>query len=151
VEDAPGGYRVLFELLDETVYTALERRELLAVSREIEDRAFRVGDGTLRVSFQTLSAFESQAALYHKLASATDLDIHIYGVDDWTPPRIDGITYHEFSAGPLERYWVLAFDGSSDGTHSCGLVGQEQSDGFDGFWTDDEKMVAEIMDRLERV
>ena len=151
VEDAPEGYRVLFELLDETVYTALERRELLAVSREIEDRAFRVGDGTLRVSFQTLSAFESQAALYHTLASATDLDIHIYGVDDWTPPRIDGITYHTLALGPLHRYWVLAFDGGSDGTHSCGLVGQEQSDGFDGFWTDDEGMVAEIMDRLERV
>lgn len=151
VEDVSEGYRILFELLDETVYTALERRQLLAVSREIEDRAFRIGDGTLRVTFQTLSTFESQAALYHTLASETDLDIHIYGVDDWAPPRIDGITYHEFSAGPLDRYWVLAFDGGSDYTQSCGLVGQEQSDGFDGFWTDDEGMVAKIMDRLERV
>lgn len=151
VDGVSEGYRVLFDLLDETVYTALERRQLLAVSREIEDRAFRVGDGTLRVSFQTLSTFESQAPLYRELATATDLDIHIYGVDDWTPPRIDGITYHEFAAGPLERCWVLAFDGGPEGTHPCGLVGQEQSDGFDGLWTDDERMVARILGRLERV
>jgi hypothetical protein len=150
-EDVSEGYRVLFDLLDKTVYTALERRQLLAVSREIEDRAFRVGEGTLRVSFQTLSTFESQAPLYHKLASATDLDVHIYGVDDWTPPEIEGITYHEFAAGPLDRYWVLAFDGGPDGAHPCGLVGQEQSDGFDGFWTDDGGMVGEIMTRLGRV
>lgn len=151
LEDVSEGYRILFELLDGTVYTALKRRELYALSREIEDRAFRVGDGTLRVSFQTLSTFESQAELYRKLATATDLDIHIYGVADWTPPRIEGITYHEFADGPLERYWALAFDGGSDGTHPCGLVGQEQPDGFDGFWTDDEGMVAKIMDRLDRV
>ena len=37
------GYRVLFEVLDDTVFRGLNRRELLAVSREIEERAFYEG------------------------------------------------------------------------------------------------------------
>lgn len=148
-EDVSPGYSVLFDVLDETVFTAMERRQLLAVSREIEDRAYRVGTGTLRVSFQTLSTFESQAPVYRRLAAETDLDIHIYGVDDWTPPEIAGITYHEVAADTLGRYWVLAFDGGSDEMQACGLVAQERTEGYDGVWTDDPEMVGEILRELE--
>lgn len=142
------GYRVLFDVLDETVFTAMERRQLLAISREIEDRAFRVGSGTLRVGFQTLSTFESQVEVYRQLATRTDLDIHVHGVADWTPPEIAGVTYHGVTDHALERYWVLAFDGGPDETQACGLVGQEQPDGYSGFWTDDAEIVGDIVAEL---
>ena len=138
------GYRVLFDVLDDTVFVSMNRRELLAVSREIENRAYRVGTGTLRVGFQTLSTFRSQAEVYRRLAAATELDIHIYGLADWTPPEIEGISYHTFEDGARERYWVLAFDGDGDETLACGLVARERSEGYDGFWTDDAAIVRDI-------
>lgn len=139
------GYRVLFDLFDETVFTTMERRQLLAVSREIEDRVYRTGTGTFHVSFQTLSTFESQFEPYCRLAADTDVEIHIHGLADWTPPTIPNVTYHGYSETTLERYWVLAFDGGDGRTQPCGLVAQEGSDGYSGFWTDDRETVGKIL------
>lgn len=141
-------YRHLFEVLDKTVYSGMNRRELLTVSREIEDRAFRLGDGTLLVSFQTLSTFRSQTDVYQTLATETDLEIHIYGVGDWNPPEIDGITYHGSNDESVERYWVLAYDGGSDERQACGLVAREHANEYDGFWTNDTDVVEEIVTAL---
>ena len=148
-EGVSAGYRVLFDVLDETVFTALSRRQLLAVSREIEDRAYRVGNGTLGVGFQTLSTFETQVDLYRELATATDLEIHIYGAADWTPPDIGGITYHGNGETAHERHWVLAFDGGHDEFQACGLLARETTDAYDGFWTDDRGLVGELLTALE--
>lgn len=142
------GYRVLFDLFDETVFTTMHRRQLLAVSREIEDRVYRTGKGTFHVSFQTLSTFESQIEPYRRLAADTDVDIHIHGLADWTPPTIPNVTYHGYSETSLERYWVLAFDGAGGRTQPCGLVAQEDSDEYSGFWTDDRETVGKILTEL---
>ena len=142
------GYRVLFDILEKTGFSGMSRRDFLAVSREIEDRAFRVGDGTLWVCFQTLSTFRSQTEVYRTLAAETDLDIHIYGVEDWTPPAIPGITYHTEGAEQFELYWILAYDGGSNETQSCGLVAEEQSGEYSGFWTNDPTRVEEIISPL---
>ncbi len=144
------GYRVLFDVLDETVFTAMERSQLLAVTREIEDRAFRVGTGTLRVAFQSFSTFEPQVKLYRTLGTRTDLDIHVHGTRDWTPPKIPNVTYHPDTDGTLDRYWVLAFDGGERETHTCALVAQEQDDGYDGFWTDDTEFVEDVLAELSQ-
>lgn len=145
------GYRVLFEMLERTVLSGMRRRTLLAVSREIEDRAFRVGTGTLRVGFQTLSAFRAQTDVYRTLGTETGLDIHVYGVADWLPPAVAGVTYHADGTGRLEPYWVLAYDGGPDRTRSCGLVARERSDGYTGFWTDDPATVEGIAAAFETV
>lgn len=147
-DGASEGYRVLFEALRDTVFTALERSELLAVSREIEERALRVGRGTLRVSFQSLSKFASQTGVYRRLAAATDLDIHVYGADDWTPPEIAGVTYHGDVDPGLEQYWVLAFDGGGSDMQACALLARERRDGYQGCWTNDPETVTEILETL---
>lgn len=137
-------YRVFFDLLDDTIFAAMDRTTLLAVSREIEDRAYRVGSGTLRVSFQRLSVFRAQADVYRHLAADTSLDIHVYGVADWDPPAIDGVTYHDDADGALDRYWALAFDGGDDPTQACGLLAEQRGDAYTGFWSDDVGIVANI-------
>ncbi len=142
------GYRVLFDVLDETVFTAMERSQLLAVSREIEDRAFRVGTGTLRVAFQSFSTFEPQVELYRALGTRTDLDIHIHGIADWSPPEIPNVTYHSDTDGTLDRYWILAFDGGGDKTQQCSLFSKAQRDGYDGVWTDDPDLVERVLAEL---
>ena len=142
------GYRVLFEVLDETVFTALNRRQLDAVSKEIEDRARRVGGGQLRASFQQLSTFADQVEWYWTLGEA-GLDIHVYGAPDWEPPAIPGVTYHGYGDTSTERYWVLTFDGGPTPTQACGLAARAAEDSFDGFWTDDAELVAEIENALQ--
>lgn len=150
-EGLPESYRALFDVLEETLFTALDRRQLLGVSREIEDRAFRVGRGTLRVGFQSLSVFEAQAAVYRRLVTETELDVHVYGEPDSTPPAIEKVTYHEDVDGDLARYWCLAFDGGGDETQRCALLAQEQANGFVGFWTYDPALVSEILATLRAV
>jgi len=143
------GYRVLFEALDATVFTALGRKQLLAVSREIEDRAYRVGNGTLRVCFQTFSTFHSQLSVYRQLAADTALDIHLYAVADWDPPAIAGITYHDISGTGLERYWLLAFDGGTEPTNACGLFSRETGESYTGYWTDDRTLLDRVSTELK--
>ncbi|WP_050032698.1 DICT sensory domain-containing protein [Halorubrum halophilum] len=138
------GYRALFAIFDRTVFSGMDRRELLAVSREIEDRAFRVGAGTLSVSFQRASAFESQSEVYRALGTETALDVRVYGVEDWTPSGVPGITYHADVEARLDPYWVMAYDGGPDEDQACGLVAEENADGYTGFWTNDPATVEDI-------
>ncbi|WP_240730024.1 DICT sensory domain-containing protein [Halalkalirubrum salinum] len=145
------GYRVLFEILEKTLFTGMSRRDLLAVSREIEDRAFRVGEGCLQATFQTPSIFKSQTAVYRTLATETDLDIHVYAVEDWDPPSIRGITYHTDAVERFESYWALAYNGGTDETQACGLVAKQRSDAYTGFWTNDPALVEEIRTALSTV
>jgi hypothetical protein len=55
-------------LLDDTTFRTFDRRQLLAVSREIEDRAWRVGSGGLHAGFQDRAAFDAQQAVYARLS-----------------------------------------------------------------------------------
>jgi hypothetical protein len=142
-EDVSRGYRVLFDVLDGTVFSALSRRQLLAVSREIEDRALRVGSGTLRACFQSLSTFDAQVDVYRLLAENTSLDIHVYGTPDRDPPDIPGVTYHAVGER-LEPFWVVTFDGGPEAAHPCGLLAREADGEYRGFWTDDPEVVADV-------
>lgn len=139
------GYRVLLEVLEETVFSALNRRQLLGASREIEDRAFRVGEGTLRVSVQSLSVLQPQLGVYRQLGGETDLDIHVYGEADWSPPPIENVTYHPDTHELLGRFWCLAFDGGGDDAQVCALLAREDEEGYSGFWSYDPALVKEIL------
>lgn len=143
------GYRALLDVLEETVFSSLDRRQLLATSREIEDRARRVGAGRLHVTFQSLSAFASQLGLYRRLGRETDLDIHIHGTPDWQPPAVPNVTYHADSTGALSQFWCLAFDGGPDPTQACVLIAREEADGYVGFWSYDEALVEDVLATLE--
>lgn len=107
-----------------------------------------MGHGGLHVGFQTLSAFPTQVDVYRHLASTTDLNVHIYGVEGWEPSHIAAITYHEYESDAFGRYWILAFDGGSAEHQACGLIGQELEDGYRGFWTDDPRIVQRIVTTL---
>ena len=144
--DSDPGRQLLYSALADTLLSSLTPAQLLATSREFEDRAYRVGEGTLRVSFQSLSVFRSQRARYETLASDTDLDIHVYGRDDWEPPAIPGISFHPLTDTVLEQVWLLAFDAAGDDQNKCALVAEESGDGtFRGFWTYSPRLVDETM------
>jgi len=143
------GYRAVSELLDDTVFTALDRRQLLATSREIEDRAWRTGTGTLRVGFQSSAAFQQQWPLYRRLAADTDLDVHVYTVDQ---PMVEDVpaslTFHVEPTPDVGRYWFLLFDGGDD-DRACALVAEQRTDdSYRGVWTYDASLVNRAFDLL---
>lgn len=142
------GYRVLFELLEETVFSTMRRSELLAVSREIEDRAARADGGTLRVSFQRYSAFLPQVEQYRWLGDKSGLDVHVHALADETPPALAGVHYHPDPAGALERYWALAFEGDGRPAETTALVARQDDDTYEGFWTDDPETTREVASKL---
>jgi hypothetical protein len=172
------GYGDFGELLAGARFTSLQRSHLLATSREVEDRAFRVGRGTLYAGFQSLSAYRAQLGVYERLVAETDLRAHVYGHPDWTPPAVDGVTVHtgamgtETSAdgtpadgtpadgtdprdgrGPaadeLGTFWFVAFDGGGDGM-ACALVAEEVSAGvYHGAWTYEPRPVRKLAAYLD--
>ncbi|WP_126663069.1 DICT sensory domain-containing protein [Haloterrigena salifodinae] len=148
-ETDDGAYRRVIEVFEATVWQALDRRQLLAISREIEARAWRVGSGTLRVSFQRAAALEAMAPVYVRLAGESTLDVHAYVADEWDRPSIPGVTVHADAGPEIGTFWVLAFDGGGDELRTGGLIARERADEtFEGYWTDDATLVAELEDAL---
>ena len=144
------GYRALFEALDETLFASFDRRQLLFTTREIEERAWRVGHGTLSVCFQRSSAMDAQVPVYERFADETDLDIHVYVSDDWSPPEIEGVTAHAEAADEIGTFWLLAFDGGGNDDQACTLLAEERPEGFYGFWSYDPELVTELLAYLKR-
>ena len=137
-------YRRMIDVFESAVWRGLDRRRLLAVSREIENRAWRVGSGTLRVGFQRATALEAMVPVYARLAAETALDIHVYIDDDWERPSIPGVTIHADGGDEIGSFWALAFDGGGDQLWTSGLLATETDGVFDGFGADETRLVARI-------
>ncbi|NEU56146.1 DICT sensory domain-containing protein [Halorussus sp. MSC15.2] len=138
--------RALLDLLSDTTFASFDKRQMLLTAREIEDRAYRHGRGTLRTGFQSLSALKAQRDLYAALASESLLDVHVYGERDWSPD-VPGATVHEDDADEIGAFWFVVFDGGGDERRACALLGEEIGDDsgiFRGFWTYDPETVADI-------
>lgn len=142
--------RRLLELLRDVTFRAFDRRQLLAVAREIEDRAVRIGEGGLHAGFQRPGALRAQADLYEALAADTDLDVHVYLDADWETPDVDlsAERVHEASDSELGRFWFVVFDGGPDPLSACGLLAEEGTEGYHGFWTYDAATVDRILTYL---
>ena len=137
--------RKLFELLDDSIFASFDRRQMLLAAREIEERAWRTDHGTLYTGFQRESAMDAQLEVYRKLATETNLDVHLFGPTDWHPPPVPGATVHAESAGEIGEFWFLVFDGGGDSNRKCALVAEERSRGvYYGFWTFDPDRVDDL-------
>jgi hypothetical protein len=143
-------YQPLLDHLDETMFTSWETEQMVAASREIEDRAFRVDDGQLHAGFQYVSTLKAELPIYERLGS-TDVEVHAYAVPDETHPNHDGFTLHLERATEIETSWFVVFDGGDEGAASaCALVAEEREPReFYGFWTYEESTVDWVLDHLD--
>ena len=147
---AEADFRYLLELLDDTVFSSFDRRQMLATSREIEDRAVRAGKGTLYAGFQRLSALRDQTETYRAIGRVAGLDVHVYGEPDWDPPALPGVTVHGLLDDEVRDTWFVAYDGGGNALNKCALLAQEHAPGeFYGFWTYDPTLVDRIVDYVE--
>jgi DICT domain-containing protein len=152
--DGPPGrdpaYGPLLEALDDTTFSAYDRPRMVRAAREIEDRAFRVGTGTLHAGFQRLSALADQRETYRALGALSDLEVHVYGEPDWSPPE-GRVTVHATAAPEISESWFVVYDGGGEGQH-CALLAVERSPGeFEGFWTYDRELVDDALAALARL
>lgn len=144
--------RDLVALLSGTGFTMDDKRHLIATTREIEDRAWRTGGGTLYAGFQSLSAFEAQIPVYERLVTDTDLRAVVFGEPDWDPPSLEGVTVHRDGDGDLADFWVVAFDGAGDDDEKCALLAEEtETRQYSGVVTYDAAVVDDIVAHLDGV
>lgn len=142
-------YRQLLAVFREAPFATTDRTQLLATSREIEDRAWRVGRGQLHAGFQSLSVFRTQSGLYRRLAEETDLDVRVYGRPDWTPPRVDGLTAIATEDDEIGEFWFVVYR-DPERRNSSALLAQERStDEYYGFWKYDAGAVERFATYLE--
>jgi len=146
-------YRPILDHLEETMFTSYDTRQMVAASREIEDRAWRLGKGSLHAGFQYLSIFEDQMDVYERLASKDRLDVHAYAYPDGdtVPDHDTDLTIHVERTAEIEESWFVAYDGGGVDVNKCALLAEERDPRtFYGFWTYDPDTVDWIIDYLER-
>ena len=144
-------YRPVLDHLDETLFTSYDIEQMVAASREIEDRAWRIGKGSLYSGFQKLSILSGQMSIYEQLARKGTLDVHAYAAPDADVPDHDtDLTIHVERSDEIERSWFVAYDGAGVDVNKCALLAEERDTrSFYGFWTYDPSTVDWIIDHLE--
>ncbi|WP_435195250.1 DICT sensory domain-containing protein [Natronomonas sp. EA1] len=144
-------YRPILDHLDETMFTSYDTGQMVAASREIEDRAWRLGKGQLHAGFQRLSILSDQMDVYKRLAEKEGLDVHAYAAPDADVPRHDtDLTIHVERSEEIERSWFVVYDGAGVDVNKCALLAEEREPrAFYGFWTYDPDTVDWIIDYLD--
>ena len=137
----------LLDAIDPATFTARSTAEMLAASREIEDRAWRVGAGELHAGFQRVEAIEAQSSVYRQLATS-DLDVFAYAADATAAPTLDGVTVHVEDVDELRRTWFVVFDGGPNPTDCSALLAVAEDGGFSGVLTYDRDVVQSALDHL---
>ena len=141
------GYPEILEHAATTASTSYDKRRMILASREIETRAWQVGNGELYAGFRRLSVMRHQWDVYAKLAR-TGVAVHAYGAPDWTPPdaEADTMNFHGREDAEVKESWFVVFDGDGDDTHKAALVSEKRDPGeFYGFWTYEPDLVNEVV------
>ncbi len=147
---ADGEYEDILSHLKETTFTSYDIGQLLSASREIEDRARRVGDGTVHAGFQRVSVMHDQQTIYADLARR-GIDVHAYGVPDTSPPALGNGTVHAVENDEIRQMWFVVFDGGGDESQKTALLAEEQAENsFYGAWTYDPGIVDSLCEYLEQ-
>ena len=158
IEDVPGGgagiadaeYEDVLAHLKETTFTSYDTEQLLYASREIEDRARRVGRGTIHAGFQRCSNVAEQRSIYADLARQ-GVDVHAYGVPDVDPPDLGSGQFHAVETDEIAETWFVVFDGGGTDAQKTALLAEERAEGtFYGAWTYDPGIVDSVQEHLER-
>lgn len=139
----------ILDHLDETIFTSYSRADMVAASREIEDRAWRLGDGELHAGFQTLDVLTGETDTYDLLGEKDGLAVHAYAADEGDSPNVEHYTVHVGRTAEIRETWFVAYDGNGYDDAKCALLAEERAPGeFYGFWSYDPDTVDYIISYL---
>ena len=152
IAETDADYAAVFDFLENSVFTSYDRRQMLVVAREIEERAWRAGTGTLFAGFQNASAFNAQRPVYERFVRETDVSVTVFIDAEWSG-ELGGsvrIVSEHGTGGEIGQFWFVFFDGGGSDLDACGLLAEEREpDQYYGFWTNDPDRVDEIVTYLE--
>jgi DICT domain-containing protein len=149
---ADATYRPVLDQLDETMFTSYSTQKMVAASREIEDRAWRIGRGSLHAGFQRMSVLADELPVYDRLAERDGLSVHAYAYPDGEG-SLDAsphLTIHDDDSDEILNSWFVVYDGDGVNENKCALVAEEREPRrFYGFWTYDTETVDYVVNHLE--
>lgn len=125
-----------------------EKLVLIVLSRYLEQLAWTDGTGTHRAAFQQLSRIDDEVGtceVYQQLGR-TNVDVHVYGVDDGVPDSLDA-TVHAGDDEAHRNAWFVVYrpDERADSATPGALVCWEvEPRVWDGAFTFDPDRVAAI-------
>lgn len=122
---------------------------LIQMSRHVESIALGTGTGVLHAGFQRLSRVDDERGtrrVYERL-SDSGVETHAYGVPDISPADLPAVSCHGIDNQEIRDSWFVVFEG--DGREGALLAERTGSDTWDGVWTFDPDIVAEVADYLE--
>jgi hypothetical protein len=132
-----------------------EKLLLIAISRHIERTAWEHDDGTHRASFQRLSRIVDERGtqrVYRRLGES-DVDTHVYGVDDGGTERAAelGVTVHSGESVDYRDSWFVVHRPPNaeapGGPDPIALLAiQDESGALDGFFTSDPEEALAVDD-----
>ncbi|MFB6298593.1 MAG: DICT sensory domain-containing protein [Salinirussus sp.] len=147
---ADGAYEDFLRHLKETTFTSYDTEQLLYASREIEDRARRIGRGSIHAGFQQCSIAAEQQSVYTDLARR-GVSVHAYGVPDVSPPDLGPGQVHTVRTDEIAETWFVVFDGGGDDAQKSALLARERDENaFYGVWTYDPGLVDHVLGYLNR-
>lgn len=124
---------------------------LIQVSRHIEAMAFKTGSGELHAAFQRLSRLTNERGtrrVYERL-SASDLEVHAYGVPDADPDL--PIAVHGDDSPEMRDAWFVVHDGDgNDGWKGALVADAVGPNTYRGFWTFDPDTVDAVQAYVKR-
>ncbi|OLZ40187.1 histidine kinase [Natrinema saccharevitans] len=132
-----------------------EKLLLIVVSRYIEQRAWAAGRGTLYSAFQRLSRIDDEIGTYETYAklAETDVDVHVYGIDDGCPPEL-GTTIHTGTGPEYRDGWFVIYDPDDrtapDAVGTALVCLETEPRVWDAVWTTEPDRVARIEDYVAR-
>ena len=130
-----------------------EKLLLITISRYIERTALEHGTGKHRASFQYLSRINDERGtreVYERLGDTT-VDVHVYGIPDWTPPPEYELTIHGGWDQEFRDSWFVVFvPDTPSAPHTALLAVEDEPNTWDAFWTYDPDTVREINRYIER-
>lgn len=140
----------IFTFLDDTLFTSYDRRQMLATAREIEERAWRIGAGTLYAGFQTEAALLAQTTVYEHLARHDRLSVRAFVSADWDVTVSERIPVISSDADEIGDFWFVVYDGGPRKLERCALIAEERAPGsYYGFWTYDSAVVEDLVSYLD--
>lgn len=135
--------------LKETTFVSHDTEQMLYASREVEDRARRIGKGTIHAGFQTALTMTEQEAIYTDLGNR-GVTVHMYGVPDGSQPSFTDATVHTVRSEEIANAWFVVYDGNGNDTQKSALLAEQRGlDHFYGAWTYDATIVDWILTHIE--
>ncbi|WP_222920345.1 DICT sensory domain-containing protein [Natrinema sp. SYSU A 869] len=140
----------LFSFLENTLFSSYDRRQMVATSREIEERAWRVGTGQLYTGFQRPAALRDQTDVYERFGEHDSITVTVFLDGEYEGPLTDVVTVITDTGGELGAFWLVVYDGGGSEKHRCAVVAEERDPGqYYGFWTYDPAIVGDLIAYLE--